>query len=345
MKIIYDVKLNKTTKHARVRALEKITSGKDKGKYVEVGYIKLNANGKTIVDGQKVVKIDWIFVDPDQRGKGIATGMYQAAADFACGLGMVLASDEVLRTATKKFWEKQRKAGAAKKKVSSRGVGTLEHRYLLSCPARVANPPTNDETIRNLERLARQGDPDAERLLAAQHNRMIPGSPSEDINQWNHDPERNLWRWDTGNFTEAGGRNFEVRYLIDKMTTLQGGKRTVYEFLFTPDQRYHDARDNEEFWGGGDRFSSVKQATKRAREHYAFLFGNKKVKIVRDREWDQYQIKVLVDGKATNFFAKKLTYFTDDKQDAQDTAQAMQRRLDENAALRNFPSSGWYTGR
>ena len=131
-KITYDVKLNKTTKHAKVRAL---LGSK------EVGYVKLNANGKTIVAGERVVRIDWIWVSPEHRGKGIATGMYQAAADFACSLGMKLASDEVLRTGSRGFWEKQRKHGNAKKKVTTKGVGVRKSRYVLECPARIANPP------------------------------------------------------------------------------------------------------------------------------------------------------------------------------------------------------------
>lgn len=156
-KLLYDVKVNKTTKHGKVRALKRITSGKDRGKYHEVGELQFNIVKNIIIDGEPVVKVYWIWVDPELRGQGIATGLYQNAADYACSLGMRLASDETLKPGSRGFWEKQRQAGNAKKRVTTRGKGVRKSRYVLECPARIANPP-HDQDRRNKERnLAQSG--------------------------------------------------------------------------------------------------------------------------------------------------------------------------------------------
>ncbi len=270
-KVIYDTKLNKTTKHVRVRALERISTDK----YVEIGYMKLSAAGKVVVDGQKVVKIDWIYVDPDSRGKGIATGLYKKAAEFACSLGMVLASDEMLRPATRKFWEKQRKAGNARKKVSSKGVGIRNHRYLLSCPARI-NPP--DEEMRRLERLAAQGDVDAERKLEGMRFRLIEHAPPA-LKKWQA-YQKYGWRWETNR--EPPNNPFPGETLIYYIQAVFGqGERKArgYTLSWYPEPNYHTwAWHGVADIDGHEAFKTPALAAKFARNHYKKLFavGGKK---------------------------------------------------------------------
>ena len=54
-------------------------------------------------------------------------------------------------------------------------------------------------------------------------------------------------------------------------------------------------------------------------------YGSRTVKTYRDNEWDEYVCRLFLDG---DLYAAA-DYFTNDSQDADDTAEAMLRKGDE----------------
>jgi hypothetical protein len=50
---------------------------------------------------------------------------------------------------------------------------------------------------------------------------------------------------------------------------------------------------------------------------------NIKIKLHYDRDWQEYQVRVFING----VYSEDKTYFTDDKQDAIDTKKAMENEL------------------
>ncbi|MCC6752077.1 MAG: GNAT family N-acetyltransferase [Deltaproteobacteria bacterium] len=96
--------------------------------------------GNVKIKGVPAASIFWIGVEPEFRGMGIATKLYEAAQRLACERGRVLASDVTLKEGSRGFWEKQRAKGRATRH-REKVAGKPMFRYALSCPATSLNPP------------------------------------------------------------------------------------------------------------------------------------------------------------------------------------------------------------
>lgn len=148
----------------------------DKGRFVlsaffkgeEVGFIAVMLNAE--VDGVPAAVISTIHVDEDVRRKGIATRLYEIAAEEACKRGRVLRSDEELSDEAMGFWKKQYGKGRAWwhedpfwEDIERQGEEWFPGDYFsLPCPPprSLSNP---DEPRRRYERAAAAGDPVAAR--------------------------------------------------------------------------------------------------------------------------------------------------------------------------------------
>lgn len=83
----------------------------DDGDGLHVGWIYLD---RGVRDGQRVMKVRNIEVNPKHQRKGLATKLYQAAAKAACEEGRVLVSnDRQIGAHSNDFWLKQAAKGRA----------------------------------------------------------------------------------------------------------------------------------------------------------------------------------------------------------------------------------------
>ena len=93
------------------------------------------------------LSVSYVEVTPQHRRQGIATYLYEAAAQFACErYGLPLSSGFIREEEADAFWRKQVARGRAQYREYP---GVLADYYTLTCP-----PP---ETLRNNPRRRRRG--------------------------------------------------------------------------------------------------------------------------------------------------------------------------------------------
>jgi GNAT superfamily N-acetyltransferase len=95
---------------------------------IHVGAVWAQPPGKP---WQKYYSVAWVRVVDGAQGKGLATKLYEAAAQEACKRGAPLASDSVRFPGSDGFWRKQLRKGRARDVFDKRG----QQRFALSCPA------------------------------------------------------------------------------------------------------------------------------------------------------------------------------------------------------------------
>jgi GNAT superfamily N-acetyltransferase len=111
----------------------------------------------------EIARVVGAYVGEAYRREGVATAMYQAAAERAAARGLHLASDTSLSRMASGFWRKQARKGRARKttKLAARGSRLRQRRYVLdpALPETLENPMWRnpDEDIRRKWRGATGG--------------------------------------------------------------------------------------------------------------------------------------------------------------------------------------------